>query len=257
VKKLGEIHVESVPRTPSSEALHVSWRETSSVLLRRGNESLDVGRRLSPHHLCWHAYVPLGFGVFFPSLQPPTLSHDIREAMFKTLQSLPCEEFGVDFLNSLVSQKRQVTIFLKRVTQSLKVAKGPQSLLIRRHMALFLSACDQLCDHWMLTSCFLKKFLLYFCCTGVQCDIYKSAYSISELNSPLPSFSFTPHSPILRIASIGLLFPFSYLSTYFYHIHPPKPFPYIIPPFSLVLTSTQDLIYILSSISEEKTFLCV
>jgi hypothetical protein len=42
---------------------------------------------------------------------------------------------------------------------------------------------------------FIDFELLYCCCTGVHCDIYKSSYNISQLNSPPPSFSFIPHPP--------------------------------------------------------------
>jgi hypothetical protein len=36
-----------------------------------------------------------------------------------------------------------------------------------------------------------SRFLFFYCCsTGVHCDISKSSYNISWLNSPSPSFSF-------------------------------------------------------------------
>jgi hypothetical protein len=39
-------------------------------------------------------------------------------------------------------------------------------------------------------------FILYYCYTGVHCDLDKSSYNISYLNSPLPLvlYSLSPHS---------------------------------------------------------------
>jgi hypothetical protein len=65
-------------------------------------------------------------------------------------------------------------------------------------------------------------------------------------------------STILRIVSTGLIFPFSYMSTlYFHHIHSPTPFSLCLPLLSLVPTTRQDLFYFLSSVLEKKTFLSV
>jgi hypothetical protein len=41
--------------------------------------------------------------------------------------------------------------------------------------------------------------------------------------------SFVPPPLILRVVSTGFIFPFSYMSTwYFHHIYPPTLFPYIL-----------------------------
>jgi hypothetical protein len=78
----------------------------------------------------------------------------------------------------------------------------------------------------------LAPFFFYYIIVvmGVHCDIYKSSYNISWLNSPPPSFSFILLPPIPRIVSTGLIFPFSYVmnTLNFQYIHPPKPFPYIL-----------------------------
>jgi hypothetical protein len=49
------------------------------------------------------------------------------------------------------------------------------------------------------------------------------------VNSHLPSFSFVLPALISGIVSIGLIFPFAYMYTeYFHHIHLSTPFPYIL-----------------------------
>jgi hypothetical protein len=48
-----------------------------------------------------------------------------------------------------------------------------------------------------------------------------------------------PPAPILGIVSPDLYFPFTYMRTYFCHIHPPTPFPCILPlPTGLILLTT-------------------
>jgi hypothetical protein len=77
--------------------------------------------------------------------------------------------------------------------------------------------------------------LSYYCCAGVHCDIYKSSYSVSLLNSPSPSSSFipSPHSwnsfnkPQFSIFIFTLLHPL--LISF---------------PCPLVPTSRQDLFYL-------------
>jgi hypothetical protein len=64
---------------------------------------------------------------------------------------------------------------------------------------------------------------------GVCCDIYKSSYNISKLNSPL-HHSLLCSCPHSGIVSACLIFPFSYMCTQYFHcVHPPTPFPYILP----------------------------
>jgi hypothetical protein len=90
-------------------------------------------------------------------------------------------------------------------------------LVICLYLSVFLSP---------LASFFLLKL-------GVPCDIYRSSYyhpSIILLYSPL--------APIPRIVSTGLIFPFTCMCTYFHHIHPTTPFPYIL---LLVPTPRQEL----------------
>jgi hypothetical protein len=68
-------------------------------------------------------------------------------------------------------------------------------------------------------------FFFHYCCTGGEyCDIYKSSYFCKF--TP-PSFSFVPPLFILEIVSF---LPFACMFTeYLHHIHPPTPFPCILP----------------------------
>jgi hypothetical protein len=79
---------------------------------------------------------------------------------------------------------------------------------------------------------------------GVHGDIYKSPYTISQLNS-LPSlYSFIPLTPIPGIVSTGLIFPFhtwvhSFSTTFTILL------PFLISPPPLYQSPGQDLFYLL------------
>jgi hypothetical protein len=84
--------------------------------------------------------------------------------------------------------------------------------------------------------------LVYYCfetgslllCCGVYCGIYKSSCNIpniSYLNSPHPPFSFFLSSPLPRITSTAIIFPFTNMCIQFlHHIHLLSPFTISSPP---------------------------
>jgi hypothetical protein len=58
-----------------------------------------------------------------------------------------------------------------------------------------------------------QKFIFIIVLLGVHCDVYKSSYNISQLNSPPQSLSFILPPPVPEIISKGLVFPFTYIWT--------------------------------------------
>jgi hypothetical protein len=86
---------------------------------------------------------------------------------------------------------------------------------------------------------FFKNVLLFYFYAGwgVHCGIYKSSYNISKISSLNSPFHYSPLSLIPGTVSTGLIFPFTYMCTQNLHpIHPPIPFPHLLPP-PLVPTS--------------------
>jgi hypothetical protein len=93
----------------------------------------------------------------------------------------------------------------------------PSSVMQQVHLKLW----------WFLILLF--KFLLsYYCCTILLWHSQKCLQYILVKFTPSSCF-FVPHCHILRIVSTCLIFPFSNISIYFYSIHSPLPFPYILP----------------------------
>jgi hypothetical protein len=69
----------------------------------------------------------------------------------------------------------------------------------------------------------------YYCCTeSTLWHIQKCLQYVLVRFTPSIILLYLLSS-LLRIVSTGLVFLFSYMSTYFHHIHPPSPFPYILP----------------------------
>jgi hypothetical protein len=63
---------------------------------------------------------------------------------------------------------------------------------------------------WQYKTDFLNYIIVVL---GVHCDIYKSSYTISSLNSPPPSFSFILSSLSSWKFQYVLFFPFPYMTT--------------------------------------------
>jgi hypothetical protein len=76
----------------------------------------------------------------------------------------------------------------------------------------------------------LKKYIFFIIFVlGVHCDIYKSSYNVSSLNSPPPSFSFILLPPFLEKFQEVSFFHFIHEYVIFPPHSPPPISPYILP----------------------------
>jgi hypothetical protein len=97
--------------------------------------------------------------------------------------------------------------------------------------------------------------LLYYCCTGGTLWHLQSSYIIVEITSCSILLYLPP--PILEIVSIGFIFLFSYINTYFYHIQPCSPFPYIPSPPTSTIPQMGPVLTSCSPFLKTGTFVCL
>jgi hypothetical protein len=66
----------------------------------------------------------------------------------------------------------------------------------------------------MVVMLVMGLFVIIVVVLGVHCNIYQSSYIITQLDLPPPPIILLyPLSPYSQNSSIGLIFPFSYMST--------------------------------------------
>jgi hypothetical protein len=94
-----------------------------------------------------------------------------------------------------------------------------------------------------------------YCCTGgTLWHLQKFLQCILVIFTP-PSFCFIHPSPFLEQSQQVSLFHFFKLSIqYFYHIHPPSPFPYIFPHLSGINSQTGLVLLYCSSFLKRRYF---
>jgi hypothetical protein len=80
---------------------------------------------------------------------------------------------------------------------------------------------------------------------GVHCDIYQSSYTVSYLNSTLPSFSFILPPPFLeQFQQVTFSIYIHEYIIFIIYSHSYTLFLYLSPPQTLMSSSAQDLFYL-------------
>jgi hypothetical protein len=131
-------------------------------------------------------------------LYPPPVPHTAFPAVFKC--AIP---IGSCALSSFFFK------FGYKVSSFLATGLNPSIFLLHQRS---IWICGMVSLDLEYTISFFFYLFFYYSCTGVQCDICKSSYNISYLNSPSPPFSIQ-NSPILGIVSTDLIFTFTYMCT--------------------------------------------